>query len=222
MAGENDPKQPEEQPQSGKQTDPKSQEAPPQAPSQGEPSAQLLEAERRRNEALRVEIEALKKDKQAREQKEADAERLRLEEQGKFKELAEAERTRAAEAREAAEAARKEADAIVIDSEIRIALIREGANDADIASLVPRGDISVVGGRVRGVDEVIKKFKEEKPHFFGEPRPGATSSRRPVPPPESDPNKGGGKDVTKMKPDEYKKYKGEVLSKIRRREAIGG
>lgn len=222
MPGENDPKQPEEPQQPNKPADPKPQETPPASPPAGEPSAQLLEAERKRNEALRVEIEALKKDKQAREQKEADAERIRLEEQGKFKELAESERARAAEARAAAEEARKQADEIVIDSEIRIALIREGANDADIASLVPRGDISVVGGRVRGVEDVIKKFKEEKPHFFGEPRPGATSSRRTTPPPETDSNKGGTKDVRKLAPADYAKYKAETLSKIRRREAIGG
>lgn len=227
MAGENDPKDPPAPPGNPPPQDPPKAQDPPAPPKEDkagsdEPTARLLEAERKRNEAMRAELDQLKQKQKERADADAEIERKRLEEQGKFKELADNERIRADEARRAADDARKEADEIIVDSEIRIALIREGANDADIASLVPREGLTVSGGRVRGVEDVIRKFKEEKPHFFGEPRPGATSSRRTSPPPEDDSTKLGIKDVRKLTKEDYAKHKQDTLSKIRRREALGG
>src|SRR5437667_524335 len=98
----------------------------------------VFEAERAEKVKIQAERDKAIADKKALEDKIAAAEAKKLEEEGKFKELAEQERTRreAAEAETANKAA--ELDRTRVDHEVRLALIREGVIDEEVALLLDR------------------------------------------------------------------------------------
>lgn len=178
-------------------------------------TAEMLAAERAKNAALQAERDA-ERAKADRLQKEVEAtERKKLEEDGNYKALAEKAEQDASRARQEANEALQRASSIQVDSELRIALIRQGIVDPDVASLVDRTNIRVEGGRVHGLDEAVTSFKTAKPHLFG-PAPALPASTSPGgPQPAPTPGDPPVKNVASMTKEEYGKYKKETLRGLR-------
>lgn len=173
---------------------------------------EVFKAERRRREDAETALALSQKRAQDLENEKAEGERKRLEEEGNFKQLAaqERERATAAELRiTEIENASRDREAA---AELRIALLAEGVTDPDIATLVDRSSIKFEGGRFIGVTEAVKAFKEAKPHFFGAPRPQATSLTPAQPAPAAARSVDVPVDVTRMTKEEYAEHKRKVIS----------
>lgn len=176
---------------------------------------EIFTAERKRREAAEAQLAISQRKTQELEHEKAEGERKRLEEEGNYKQLA-------AQERERAEAAERRAEAIEVQSheresaaELRIALLAEGVTDPDIATLVDRSSIKYENGRFTGIPEAVKAFKEAKPHFFGAPRPIATSTSATQPAPAKAADTNVPLDVTKMSKEEYKDHKRKFMTSLR-------
>lgn len=173
---------------------------------------EVFKAERRRREEAEASLALSQKRAQDLEHEKSEGERKRLEEEGNYKQLAQQER----EQRVAAESRIVEIENSSRDreaaAELRIALLAEGVTDPDIATLVDRSSIKFEGGRFVGVTEAVKAFKEAKPHFFGTPRPQATSLSPAPPAPAPARSVDIPVDVTKMTAQEYAEHKRKVIS----------
>lgn len=216
----------------GDKEDPKGASSDPtKGSSKEDPSAADKERDAARVKAAEEENAKLRKERDealAREKALADEKAKReaeeLERQGKFKELAEAEKKNAENAKLEAAKTVQEANNRVITSEIKIALMQAGATDADIHVMIDRSDIKFENGSIVGVDAAIAKFKESKPHFFGDSKKtdkkgtGAGGT-----PPKG--KEGGGDtppDVTKMSDEEYNAHKRKVLASVGASGGFGG
>lgn len=177
--------------------------------------AEILAATRRRAAELEAERDAERARAQRLQAQVEENERKKLAEDGDYKALAESHKEEAARARADADAALQRANNIQVDSELRIALIRQGVVDPDVSTLVDRSSIRVEGGRVQGLDEAVTAFKTTKPHLFGAvpTLPASTSFGGPQPTPTHDTPPP--KDVRNMTQEEYNKHKKETLRGLR-------
>lgn len=176
---------------------------------------ELLAAEKARSAALQAERDA-ERTKAARLQEQVEAnERAKLEQDGNYKALAEKAQEDAARAKADADAALARAADVQVNSELRIALIRSGVLDPDVATLVDRSTVRVEGGRVVGVEEAVTAFKTSKPHLFGTaptlPASTATGGTQPTPSGGTPPVKS----VASMSPSEYREFKTKTLRELR-------
>jgi hypothetical protein len=175
----------------------------------------MLAAERAKSAALQAERDA-ERAKAASLQAQVEAtERKKLEEDGNYRALAEKAEQDAARARQEADDAMRRASHIQVDSELRIALIRQGIVDPDVASLVDRSNIRVENGRVQGLDEAVTSFKTTKPHLFG-PVPTLPASTAPGgPQPTPTPGDPPPKNVSGMTREEYAAHKKKTIRDLR-------
>lgn len=214
-----DPNNPNPQPAPSPAPQPAPQPAPAPAPAPSPApnpaTEELLKAERAKNAALQAERDAEKVRADSLQSKVEATERQKLEEDGNYKALAERAQEDATRARADAEAAQSRANDILINSELRIALIRQGVLDPDVASLVDRSTVRVEAGQVVGLDNVVQSFKTTKPHLFGEaPKiPASTAAGGPQPVPTGDPAPIA--DVSKMSREEYEAHKRKTLRGLR-------
>jgi len=137
--------------------------------------ATLLESKRKATaEAMdyRKKLEALE-EKQKKEKQEA--EQKALEEQGKYKELneklkAEKDETTA------------KFKAMVIQMALLNEAIKQGINDPDVVALIDVSGVKIDDNyKVETAEEIVKAFKEAKPHFFGEVEEGNPPPNNPKP-----------------------------------------
>lgn len=111
------------------------------------------------------------------------------------KEEAEKAKTESAAAVAAAGAA---ASQRIIRAEMKALAVKEGLVDLDDLALIDITGITIEeGGSLKGAEDVLKKFKESKPHKFGE---ASSSSHQPPPKKGEDTPK----KVKDMTPDERK------------------
>lgn len=215
MGAENDPNPtptPTPTPTPAPNPTPSSAPNPTPTPSAAE---ELLAAEKARNAALQAERDA-ERAKAARLQEQVEAsERAKLEQDGNYKALAEKAQEDAARARAEADAALSRAADVQVNSELRLALIRSGVVDPDVASLVDRSALRVEGGRVVGIDEAVNAFKTAKPHLFGTaptlPASTATGGTQPTPSGGNPPPK----NVMSMSRQEYEEHKKKTIRDLR-------
>ena len=159
-----------------------------------------------------AERDKLAAEKKALEDQIAAEKTKKLEEEGKYKELADQERQRREEAEQATLRTRQEADQRQIISDLRLALLQEGALDPEIVVMVDKETLKIEGGRSVGVAEAVKAFKALKPHLFGKPcqTPGL-GVQTPSPAPADATAKVD--DVRNLSGDKYEEAKARALGK---------
>ena len=132
------------------------------------------------------------------------ATRLKLQEEATARKAAE---EKAASAEKAAQenittetaAATQRANERIIRTELKVVALKEGLVDLDDLKLLDVSGIEVDDdGNIKGAEDIIKKFKEDKPHKFGE-----ASTSHNVKPPKKD-DLGDPKKVKDMTPEERK------------------